>query len=132
MSLTPKTRLLYAEDDQDTREMICVLLESENFDVVCPPTSQDFLRLARDERWDLYMLDSWMPGLSGFEVCAQLREFDSSTPIVFYSAAALERDKKKAFDCGASAYLVKPVAFDELIKVILAATDGHSVNQTTA
>jgi DNA-binding response OmpR family regulator len=123
MSPKTKVRLLYAEDDQDTREMICVLLEKENFEVVCPQTGQDFLQRARDERWDLYMLDSWMPGLSGLEICARIREFDSQTPIVFYSAAAFESDKKKAFACGAKGYMVKPIPFDELVKGIYAAIE---------
>jgi DNA-binding response OmpR family regulator len=121
MSLTPKARLLYAEDDPDTREMIVVLLERENLEVVSPETLEKFLQLARDEAWDLFMLDTWMPQMSGFEICSKIKEFDSDTPIVFYSAAALATDKKKAFECGAFDYFVKPIPIEELIKGIHAA-----------
>jgi DNA-binding response OmpR family regulator len=48
-------------------------------------------------------------------VCQKLREFDTWTPILFYSGAAFERDKQQAFAAGAQGYLVKPVGPDELI-----------------
>jgi DNA-binding response OmpR family regulator len=116
-----KIRLLYAEDEPDTREMICVMLEAEGFEVVCPENPQTFLKLAKDGRWDLFMLDTWMPEMTGFELCDRIREFDPSTPIVFYSAAAFEADKKRALKCGAVAYFVKPLSFEELVEGISAA-----------
>jgi DNA-binding response OmpR family regulator len=125
MYLTPRTRLLYAEDDEDTRDLICVVLEAEGFEVVCAGNPLEFLKLAKDESWHLYMLDTWMPEMNGFEVCTKIREFDSSTPIVFYSAAALERDKKRAFECGAFDYFIKPVPFEVLIKGIRAAVNSR-------
>jgi DNA-binding response OmpR family regulator len=109
-------RLLYAEDDPDTRELIILALEVEGFEVVCPPTLQDFLRLAKDEEWHLYMLDSWMPEIDGFTLCNKIRAFDPLTPIVFYSGAAFEWDKKRAFECGAADYIVKPIDLDNLIQ----------------
>ncbi len=108
-------RLLYAEDDPDTRELMHVALQMEGFEVVCPESLKEFLRLAREETWQVYMIDTWMPEMDGFDLCDQIREFDLQTPIVFYSGAALERDKRRAFDRGAAAYFVKPVALDELV-----------------
>ncbi len=49
----PPTRLLYAEDDPDIRELIQFALETEGFEVVCPSTLKDFLRLVKDESWHL-------------------------------------------------------------------------------
>jgi DNA-binding response OmpR family regulator len=114
-------RLLYAEDDPDTRDMISVALGSEGFEVVCPKDLEVFLKLANDERWDLYMLDNWMPEISGVELCKRIREFDASTPIVFYSAVAYEHDKNEALAAGAFAYITKPVALDDLILGLRAA-----------
>jgi DNA-binding response OmpR family regulator len=111
-------RLLYAEDDPDTRDLICLALETEGFEIVCPETPLEFLEQAKAERWDLIMLDTWMPGMSGFELCSRIREFDLITPVIFYSAAAYEPDKRQAFQCGAQAYFVKPVPFDKLIQGI--------------
>jgi len=113
--VAPKLRLLYAEDDPDTRELVALALQFEGFEVVCPPNLKDFLQLAKDEVWHLYMLDTWMPEIDGFELCYKLRDIDPDTPIVFYSGAALEHDKQRAMDCGASAYFVKPIDLVELL-----------------
>lgn len=121
----PLIRLLYAEDDPDTRELIVLALQLEGFEVVCPSNLQDFLRLAKDEVWQLYMLDTWMPEIDGFALCKQLRELDPDTPVVFYSGAALDRDKKQAMDCGASAYFVKPMNSDDLLVGLRAAITCH-------
>ena len=121
MSPTSKSRLLYAEDDPDTREMILVALQTAGFEVVCPGDLNEFLTVAKNERWDVFMLDTWMPEIDGFELCVKLREFDSSTPIVFYSGAALDRDKQRASECGAFAYFVKPIPFNDLVRGLRAA-----------
>jgi DNA-binding response OmpR family regulator len=76
------------------------------------------LLLARSNKFDLYMIDNWMPGGSGVDLCKKLREFDSHTPILFYSGAAHDRDKQEALSSGAQAYLTKPVDNDELIKEV--------------
>ena len=125
MNLTKKTRLLYAEDDPDTRDMISVALGSEGFEVVCPTDLQHFLKVANEERWDLFVLDNWMPEISGIELCKQIREFDASTPIVFYSAVAYEHDKNEALAAGAFDYIVKPIAIDDLILGLRAAVADH-------
>jgi DNA-binding response OmpR family regulator len=121
MSPASMTRLLYAEADPDTREMIRLALQTAGFEVCCPSDLSEFLTVAKNERWDIFMLDTWMPEVDGFELSAKLREFDSRTPIVFYSGAALDRDKQRASECGAFAYFVKPLPIDDLIKGLHAA-----------
>lgn len=56
-----------------------------------------------------------MPGLSGDELTRRIREFDSDTPILFYSGAAQESAKESACASGAQGYLVKPAGMDELV-----------------
>jgi DNA-binding response OmpR family regulator len=115
MPLISKVRILYAEDDPDTRDMICIALELEGFEVICPDNPDSFLARAKEERWDVYMLDTWMPQVSGIELCTKLREFDLGTPIIFYSAAAYEHERKQALGCGAQAYVTKPASIDDLV-----------------
>jgi DNA-binding response OmpR family regulator len=112
---SPKARILYTENDSDTRELIVLVLSGEGFEVVCPENPGEALSLARAECFDLYLVDSWMPGLSGDELTRRIREFDSDTPILFYSAAAQESDKESARASGAQGYLVKPAGVDELV-----------------
>ena len=110
-----KARILCTEDDADTRELIIMILSGEGFEVVCTDSPDQALSLARSRSFDLYLVDSWMPGLSGDELTRRIREFDSDTPILFYSGAAQESDKESARASGAQGYLVKPAGMDELV-----------------
>jgi DNA-binding response OmpR family regulator len=56
----------------------------------------------------LYLLDAWLPDLDGFELCRQMRGYDSHTPILFFSGAGCEADKKMGHQAGANAYVIKP------------------------
>jgi len=111
-------QILYAEDDADTRDLVSYLLTSSNYRVMVAENEDNALRLAQTNQFDLYMIDNWMPGGSGIELCKKLREFDSQTPILFYSGAVYDRDKQEAFSSGAQGYLTKPVANEELIKEV--------------
>jgi DNA-binding response OmpR family regulator len=117
--------ILYIEDDQDTRELVTYVLTTSNYEVFAAANYDDALLLARTNHFDLYLIDNWMSGGSGMDLCKKLREFDTWTPILFYSGAAYERDKQQAFAAGAQGYLVKPADNDELIaevfRIILAA-----------
>jgi len=115
----PSGHILYIEDDQDTRELVKYAMGMNNYKVIAAANLEDALRLARKNHFDLYLIDNWMSGGSGIELCKRLREFDSCTPILFYSGAALERDKQEAFAAGAQGYLVKPASPDELIAEVI-------------
>lgn len=114
LMVTPKRRILCTEDDPDTRELIILVLTETGFDVKCADTAIEAIDMAKSESFDLYLVDNWMPGLTGPELTRKLREFDPKTPILFYSAAAFESDKENARLAGAQGYLVKPVGFNEL------------------
>ena len=111
----PDARILYAEDDADTRELVTLVLEMQNCQVIATGSHDEALRLARAEHFDLYLIDNWMPGTSGVRLCEQLREFDQDTPVLFYSGAAYETDRERALASGAQGYLVKPADGDALM-----------------
>ncbi|MCM3905778.1 MAG: response regulator [Pyrinomonadaceae bacterium] len=123
-------QILYAEDDADTRDLVSFLLTGSNYRVMVAENEDNALLLARTNKFDLYMIDNWMPGGSGIDLCKKLREFDSHTPILFYSGAVYDRDKQEAFSSGAQGYLTKPVKNEELIKevfrLIAEARNGNS------
>lgn len=112
---TPKGRILCTEDDADTRDLITFTLTEAGFDVICTGSAVEALDLIKTQPFDLCLMDSWLPGLSGDELCKQIREFDSTTPILFYTGAAYDADKARALAAGAQGYLVKPVIGDDLI-----------------
>jgi DNA-binding response OmpR family regulator len=112
---SPRLRILCTEDDQDTRELITLVLTHFNCDVITTETPLKAIELARTSSFDLYLLDNWIPGMSGTDLCKALRLFDTKTPVLFYSGAAYPNDKAEAYACGAQGYLVKPADTDELV-----------------
>ena len=115
-TITP--RVLYVEDHEDTRELVTLVLEQRSYEVVTGSTIESGLNLASSQRFDLYLLDSWLPDGSGLDLCVRIREFDKATPILFYSAAAYENDRAEAIESGAQAYLVKPSQPSELCTLV--------------
>jgi DNA-binding response OmpR family regulator len=116
---SPKGRILCTEDDPDTRDLIALVLSQHGFDVMCTANADEAINLAKTRDFDLYLLDNWMPALSGPDLTRKLREFDVSTPILFYSGAAYEVDKEAARLSGAQGYLVKPANGDQLIAEVV-------------
>jgi DNA-binding response OmpR family regulator len=88
--------------------MLTTLLRLALIEAKAVGTAAQALSLIQRERFDLYLLDGWLPGLDGFELCRQMRAFDPHTPILFFSGAAYEADKKRGIEAGANAYVVKP------------------------
>lgn len=110
-----KARILCTEDDADTRDLIRFVLGSEGYEVVTSESAQEALSLAQSESFDLYLIDNWLPDLSGDGLTQKIREFDLETPILFYSGAAQESERESARASGAQGYLVKPAGIDELV-----------------
>jgi DNA-binding response OmpR family regulator len=111
----PRERILCVEDHSDTREVIFAILTRVGYDVTCAESPYEALRLIQNSpSFDLYILDTWLPGMSGLDLSNNLREFDREIPILFFTAAPSEADRERAFACGADAYLVKPVDTDRL------------------
>ena len=110
--------ILYIEDDGDTREMMILLLSFEGFSVTGARTGKDAIEQARSSKFDLLLIDQRLPDLSGPEVCRRIREFDSTTPILFFSGVTQESAKRAALESGAQGYLVKPAAIEVVVNEI--------------
>jgi DNA-binding response OmpR family regulator len=92
---TPKGRILCTEDDVDTRELIDFILTQYGFEVVC--TQNPDQALAKTQIFDLYLVDNWMPGLSGTELTKSLREFDTKTRSVLFRSRLRSRQESRSF-----------------------------------
>jgi DNA-binding response OmpR family regulator len=103
-----KPRVLCVEDDEDSREMLSMVLKVRQIDTEAVGTAAQALSLIQTERFDLYLLDTWLPDLDGFELCRRMREADPHTPILFFSGAGYDDDKKRGIEAGANAYVIKP------------------------
>lgn len=111
-------RILYIEDHADTRELVTLLLAQKSYEVITGSTIESGVALAGAGGFDLYLLDSWLPDGSGLDLCKRIRQFDKTTPILFYSAAAYAADSDLALKSGAQAYLVKPSQPSDLCELV--------------
>jgi DNA-binding response OmpR family regulator len=88
--------------------MLSTLLRGALIKAKAVGTAAQALSLIQVEHFDLYLLDSRLPDIDGFELCRRMRDFDPDTPILFFSGAAHETDKKRGIEAGANAYVIKP------------------------
>jgi two-component system response regulator CssR len=118
MPILSRSRMLCVDDDKEACDMLSALMSSYGIDTTCAHSAGDAWLLIKEKRFDLYLLDGWLPGIDGFEFCRQIRQFDSRTPILFYSGAAYDVDKQKGIAAGANAYVTKPDV-EDLIETVV-------------
>ena len=113
------TRVLLVEDEESYREATGYMLRKEGFDVVEAADGRDGLAQFDRGGADIVLLDLMMPGLSGVEVCRQLRQ-RSSVPVIMVTARDSEIDKVVGLEIGADDYVTKPFSQRELVARIRA------------
>ena len=113
----PQTPVLVVDDDPATCAGLVAGLERVGYVVVCAGSGEEALELAARQPPALALVEICLPGISGYEVCRQLRSsFGEGLPIVFMSAERTESyDRVAGLLIGADEYLVKPIAPDELV-----------------
>jgi two-component system phosphate regulon response regulator PhoB len=111
------TQILVVEDERDIARVIAYNLKQAGFDVVTAGDGETAMRAAREEQFDLVILDLMLPGISGTEVCRRLKQSPQTarTPIVMLTAKGEELDRVVGFELGADDYVVKPFSVRELI-----------------
>jgi DNA-binding response OmpR family regulator len=109
--------VLIADDDRDIVRFVALNLRLEGFEVVVADNGQDALDKALDVRPSLILLDTMMPRMDGYEVCARLRDErpDSPVPVIMLTAKSLDADRAMAFTAGADDWVTKP--FDPAVLV---------------
>ncbi|MBD3244911.1 MAG: response regulator [Candidatus Moranbacteria bacterium] len=113
-------RLLIIDDDKEGAEFLKHNLKSEGFIVETEHTGQQGLSLAKINDFDLIVLDYSLPDTTGFEVCANFRKSNKTTPVLMLSANKQTSNKVEVLNCGADDYLTKPYSFKELLARIKA------------
>ncbi len=117
-----KPSLLLVEDDAALTELLRYTLEREGFDVVHTSDGEEAVFRSREQKFDIAILDWMVPGLSGIEVCRQLRRQreTASLPIIMLTARVDEQDRIRGLDTGADDYITKPFSPRELVARIKA------------
>lgn len=108
------TRVLVVEDEINLREPLVYLLQKEGYDVIEAEDGNSAVELFHSHNPDLLLLDLMLPGLSGNEVCRQIRS-TSEVPIIMLTAKDAEIDKVVGLELGADDYVTKPYSTRELL-----------------
>jgi len=117
-------RVLVVDDEKLIVKGIRFSLMQDGLEVDCAYDGEEALELARNNEYDLVLLDVMLPKLNGFEVCQQIREF-SDMPIVMLTAKGDDMDKTLGLEYGADDYITKPFNILEVkarIKAIMRRT----------
>ena len=115
--MSAKSRILIVDDEADLVAVLRVGLEIEGFDVIEASDGEEGLRLARDKKPALMLLDLMLPKLDGYKVCRALK-FDErykSMPILILSARSGEQDRRLALEMGADGFITKPYEMKDLV-----------------
>ena len=112
--------VLVIDDDEGLRDTIALMLETEGFRPALAEDGKVGLQQTMALRPDLVLVDLRMPGLSGIEVCKQIRAAGMKTPLIVLSAVGDEMDKVLLLEIGADDYVVKPFGTRELLARIRA------------
>lgn len=115
-------KILLIEDNLSVRNVLRMGLESQSFSVDEAENGEQGSYLARINKYDVIILDNVLPKKSGDQVCREIREAGSDTPIILLSGKSDVLTKIKLLKVGADDYMTKPFSFEELvvrIKVLL-------------
>ena len=113
-------KILVAEDDEDIVELLTLYLSNEGYEILSANNGEDALRIAKETKVDLAVLDIMMPKMNGYELTKKLREV-SNLPILILSAKNQDSDKILGLGLGADDYLTKPFNPLEIIARVKAA-----------
>ena len=124
-------KILVVDDEQLLVKGIKFNLENEGYQVETAFDGKKALELARNNNYDLIILDLMMPEIDGLECCMKIREF-SNVPIIMLTARGEDADKIIGFECGADDYITKPFNILELkarIRAMLRRAGGGQARQ---
>jgi len=107
--------ILIVEDEEHIAEGLQLNLELEGYKSIIAPDGNSALEVYRSTSVDLILLDVMLPGLSGYDVCRQIRQEAGRVPILFLTARTQEADRILGLEAGGDDYIAKPFSLKELL-----------------
>jgi two-component system cell cycle response regulator DivK len=119
VAATPKT-ILVVEDNELNMKLFHDLLEAHGYNILQTRDGMEALKLARQHRPDLILMDIQLPEVSGLEVTKWIKEDDDlkSIPIIAVTAFAMKGDEEKIREGGCEAYIAKPISVTNFLKTV--------------
>ena len=111
-------KILIAEDERDIRELITFTLRYAGHEVTPAANGEEALALAREHVPELILMDVRMPKMTGYEACRHMKADEKlkNVPVIFLSAKGQEMEIQTGLEVGATDYILKPFAPDQLFK----------------
>ncbi len=129
-----KTKILVVEDEIDIKNLIVYALENKGYDLTSTDDGEKAIKLVKENKPNIIILDWMLPSVSGLEVCRTIRRDETTQhiPIIMLTAKITENDKILGLDSGADDYITKPFSTNELfsrVKAILRRVNGTKNNK---
>ena len=113
--MSDQLKLLLVEDDNNLGNLLLEYLRAKGYQADLRKDGQQGLEAYSNGGYDLLILDVMMPVKDGFTVAQEIRQKDSTTPIIFLTAKSMKQDTIKGFQSGADDYMTKPFVMEELL-----------------
>ena len=120
-----KGRILFLDDNEDTCELLDLVLGQAGYEIVIGRSIAEGLQLIKSKPFDMILLDWVFPDGTGIELCQAIRESDGQTPIFFYTGIAQEQYIRSGLQAGAQGFFIKPVEIDTLLQTISSQVGSH-------
>ena len=115
-----KKKILVVEDDNDSRNALCAMLDALGFSYIGFGSGKEALEKIKGQKVDMALLDIMMPDVDGYQICSHIKSSPehSGCKVIFLSAKSKESDIKYGLELGADAYMTKPFSTRNLMQKV--------------
>ena len=124
-----KSKIMVADDEMHIRELVRFYLDKAGFDTIEAANAEEALDIVENQYIDLAVVDIMMPGMDGFELVEQMRQY-REFPVIMLTAKSQSKDKLRGFSLGIDDYVTKPFDPDELMARVKTILKRYSINSS--
>lgn len=124
-----KSKIMVVDDEMHIRELVRFYLDKAGFDTIEAANAEEALDIIENQYIDLAVVDIMMPGMDGFELVEQMRQY-REFPVIMLTAKSQSKDKLRGFSLGIDDYVTKPFDPDELMARVKTILKRYSINSS--
>ena len=124
-----KSKIMVVDDEMHIRELVRFYLDKAGFDTIEAANAEEALDIVENQNIDLAVVDIMMPGMDGFELVEQMRQY-REFPVIMLTAKSQSKDKLRGFSLGIDDYVTKPFDPDELMARVKTILKRYSINSS--
>lgn len=122
-----KSKIMIVDDEEHIRELVRFYLDKEGFECLEAGNGERALEIIENQYIDLAIIDIMMPGMDGFELVEQMRQY-REIPVIMLTAKSQSKDKLRGFSLGIDDYVTKPFDPEELLARVKTILKRYSIN----